>query len=73
MRCLYRDFCAGVPDAVERFQTAGEIFLPSVVLAELRAGFLCGTRARANDSVLTRLLNRPRVSVLCPTETTTRQ
>ena len=69
----YRDFCAGVPAAVDRFQTAQHIFLPFVVLAELRAAFLCGTRTRANESALNRFLNRPRVSVLYPTATTTGQ
>ncbi len=69
----YRDFCMGVPQAVERLQTAEHIFLPFVVLAELRAGFLCGTQARQNESVLNRFLNRPRVSVLYPSEATTHQ
>ena len=69
----YRDFCAGDPVAVDRFQTAEHIFLPFVVLAELRAGFLCGTKARENASILNRFLNRPRVSVLYPAETTTHQ
>ncbi|NKB69806.1 MAG: PIN domain-containing protein [Candidatus Latescibacteria bacterium] len=63
----------GVPQAVERLQTAEHIFLPFVVLAELRAGFLCGTQARQNESVLNRFLNRPRVSVLYPSEATTHQ
>jgi len=69
----YRDFCANDPLAVDRFQTADHIFLPVVVVAELRAGFLCGTRARENESVLSRFLNRQRVSVLYPGETTTHQ
>ena len=45
--------------------------LPAVVLAELRAGFLCGTRARENERTLTRFLNAPQVSVLYQTEATT--
>ena len=68
----YRDFCVGLPEAVERFRVAERIFLPFVTLAELRAGFLCGTRARQNESVLVRFLNRPRVAVLYPDEDTTR-
>ena len=68
----YRDFCVGVPEVVERFRVADRIFLPFVTLAELRAGFLCGTRSRRNESVLVRLLNRPRVTVLYPDEDTTR-
>ncbi len=68
----YRDFCSGVPEAVARFRCAERIFLPFVTLAELRAGFLCGTRSAQNESVLTQFLNRPRVSVLYPDEDTTR-
>ena len=67
----YRDFCANEPLAVDRLQTAEHIFLPFVVLAELRAGFLCGSRGRENESILHRFLNRPRVSPLYPTEATT--
>ena len=67
----YRDFCAAEPAAVDRLQIAEEIALPFVVLAELRAGFLCGTKARQNESVLNRFLNRPRVRVLYPVESTT--
>jgi tRNA(fMet)-specific endonuclease VapC len=69
----YRDFCANEPAAVDRLQTVEQVFLPFVVLAELRAGFLCGTRARHNESVLARFLNRQRVGVLYPTEATTHQ
>ena len=68
----YRDFCTGLPEAVERFRAADRIYLPFVTLGELRAGFLCGTRARQNESVLARFLNRARVSVLYPDEETTR-
>lgn len=68
----YRDFCSGVPEAVARFRSAERIFLPFVTLAELRAGFLYGTRSAQNESVLTQFLNRPRVSVLYPDEDTTR-
>ncbi len=67
----YRDFCTGVPDAVERLATAREIHLPFVTLAELRAGFLCGTRARRNEATLIEFLNSPRVRVLLPDEDTT--
>ncbi|MBT4267592.1 MAG: type II toxin-antitoxin system VapC family toxin [Deltaproteobacteria bacterium] len=69
----YRDFCASNPVAVDRLQTAEQIFLPFIVLAELRAGFLCGTKTRQNESILSRFLNRQRVTVLYPTEMTTHQ
>ena len=67
----YRDFCAGVPEVVEQIAVADEIHLPYVTLAELRAGFLCGTIARKNESVLVRFLNRPRLRLLFPDENTT--
>jgi predicted nucleic acid-binding protein len=53
----YRDLCVGVPEAVERIRRADAILLPFVTLAELRAGFLCGTLARRNESTLIRFLN----------------
>ena len=67
----YSDFCAGVPEVVERFRVAERIFLPFVTLAELRAGFLRGTRARRNESALLEFLNSPRVAALYPDEDTT--
>jgi tRNA(fMet)-specific endonuclease VapC len=67
----YRDFCEGVSEAVEMLAQASEIYVPFVMLAELRAGFLCGTIGRRNERVLTQFLNRPRVRLLLPDETTT--
>lgn len=67
----YKDFCSGDPRALDRFQVAEQICLPFVALAELRAGFLCGTITQKNEAVLIRFLNRPRVRLLCADETTT--
>lgn len=67
----YRDFCTGVPEAVEQFSVADGIYLPFVTLAELRAGFLCGGLSRKNESILMRFLNRPRVHLLFADENTT--
>jgi tRNA(fMet)-specific endonuclease VapC len=67
----YRDFCTGVPEAVEQFSVADGIYLPFITLAELRAGFLCGGLSRKNESVLMRFLNRPRVHLLFADENTT--
>lgn len=60
----YSDFVRGEPSAVQAIQAAGRIFIPFIVLAELRAGFLAGNRARENQATLTRVLQRPTVSVL---------
>jgi tRNA(fMet)-specific endonuclease VapC len=67
----YRDFCAGEPAAVELFASARAILLPFVVVAELRAGFLCGRLSRKNEAILLRFLSRPRVHVLFADEQTT--
>jgi tRNA(fMet)-specific endonuclease VapC len=67
----YVDFARGEPDVVERLRTCERIHVPFVVLAELRAGFLCGSRVLRNESHLTRFLASPRVDVLMPDEQTT--
>jgi tRNA(fMet)-specific endonuclease VapC len=67
----YVDFAKGDKAAVEAFRRAQEIFVPLIVLAELRAGFLHGTRGPENERSLVKFLNSPRVSVLYPDEDTT--
>ena len=66
----YRDFCDGDEDVLAIVQRASRINMPFIALAELRAGFLSGTKTRANARTLTRFLNNPRVSVLYPDENT---
>lgn len=67
----YRDFCEGDAEALDIIQRARTVYLPFVVLAELRAGFLCGTLARRNEKSLTMFLNSSRVRVLLADEETT--
>ncbi len=68
----YVDFCRGDQAVIKRLQEASLIVLPFIVLAELRAGFLCGTRiAPANERTLIHFLNSPRVQVFYPDEQTT--
>ena len=67
----YVDFSKGLAEAVDRLRGSEAIFMPLVVLAELRAGFACGSRSESNERNLTLFLNSPRVSVLCPDEATT--
>ena len=69
----YVDFARGEADAVERVRRAARVYLPFVVLAELRAGFLGGSRSQRNEAILTRFLGGPRVAVLYPDEQTTHQ
>jgi predicted nucleic acid-binding protein len=67
----YRDFCDNVPDALMIFQRAERIAIPFVALAELRAGFMAGSRSKENEKVLSSFLNRRRVATLFADEQTT--
>ena len=67
----YRDFCEDDTNAREVLQSADRILMPLPVLAELRAGFACGTLAGQNERVLSIFLDRPRVGILMPDEQTT--
>lgn len=67
----YVDFARGLPEAVNRLRAVDRILMPLIVLAELRAGFLGGSRALENEANLVRFLNTPRVDVLLPDEETT--
>lgn len=68
----YRDLCDGKREVVERIERAEAVFLPFVVVAELRAGFAAGSRGRANERHLQRFLAKPGVLALYPSDATTR-
>lgn len=67
----YTDLCRGLPEVVNPVLRADRVFVPFVVLGELRAGFQAGTRAKQNERLLRRFLNTPRVRLLLPDEQTT--
>ena len=67
----YSDFARGVADVVERLTTAEIVYVPFVAVAELRAGFRCGTVSRKNEQVLTKFLENRRVRVLYADDMTT--
>jgi len=67
----YADLCRGLPDVVRVIEHAEAVFLPFVVLAELRAGFSVGTRGAENERTLLRFLMKPGVDVLYADEQTT--
>ena len=69
----YTDLCRGDVTVVESVELADEVWLPFVVLGELRAGFAVGTRGSSNEAVLRRFLLKPGVSVLYANEQTTHQ
>jgi len=60
----YSDFVRGDKSVTECLVEADRIYVPFVVLAELRAGFRCGKFSEKNEAVLSKFLSNPRVEVL---------
>ncbi len=60
----YVEMVGGDQETGALVSTATEVWLPFVALAELRAGFRCGSRAVLNEKVLSRFLLKPGVGVL---------
>jgi tRNA(fMet)-specific endonuclease VapC len=69
----YTDLARGDATTLTIVAAADELFLPFIVLAELRAGFVSGTRARENEKWLRAFRSRSDVAVLYPDEATTFQ
>ncbi len=67
----YSDFMKGDPSRVQSVRSARRLYLPLMVLAELRAGFAAGNQETKNAANLQRFLNSPRVSLLLPDDQTT--
>lgn len=67
----YRAFMDGDSKAVNILRHAAKIYLPLPVLAELRYGFLRGTKGKQNENFLNRFLDSPRVHILQADEATT--
>ena len=69
---VYSGFMRGDAAAVSALRAAREIHLPLIVLGELLAGFMAGTRTRKNREELAQFMASPRVSLLNPDERTAR-
>lgn len=67
----YVDLCKGVQETARLVATAEAVFLPFVVVAELRAGFALGRRSAENERVLRRFLLKDGVQVLFADDQTT--
>jgi len=67
----YSDLCRGNVSVVETVERADEIWLPFIVLGELRAGFAVGNQGPRNEAVLRRFLMKSGVGVLYADEQTT--
>ncbi|MEI6790396.1 MAG: type II toxin-antitoxin system VapC family toxin [Myxococcaceae bacterium] len=60
----YRAFTDGNAATVRLIREADKIWMPVPVLAELRFGFLRGTRGQANEAILAEFLASSRVGIL---------
>ncbi len=67
----YTDLCRGEPAVVETVELADEVWLPFIVLGELRAGFAVGSHGPRNEAILRRFLLKPGVGTLYADEQTT--
>lgn len=67
----YTDLCRGVTEVTDIVESSDEVWLPFIVLGELRAGFAVGSQGPRNEAVLRRFLLKPGVDVLYPDEQTT--
>jgi tRNA(fMet)-specific endonuclease VapC len=57
----------------ERLEACDEVWIPLIVLAEIKAGFYGGTQQHRNEAVLGRLLAKPAFGVLMPGRQTAEQ
>jgi predicted nucleic acid-binding protein len=67
----YVDLCRGEEKTARLVSTAERVFLPFVVVAELRAGFALGRKGADNERVLRRFLLKNGVEVLYADDQTT--
>lgn len=67
----YTDLCRGDSSVVDTVEAAEEVWLPFIVVGELRAGFAVGTQGPRNEAILRRFLLKPGVAILYPDEQTT--
>ena len=67
----YTDLCRGDVHVVQAIESADEVWLPFIVVGELRAGFAVGTQGPRNEEVLSRFLMKPGVDVLYADEQST--
>jgi tRNA(fMet)-specific endonuclease VapC len=67
----YTDFLRGLPEVTQVISSAERLFLPFIVVGELRGGFRKGARCDENERQLTRFLRKENVDVLFADEATT--
>jgi tRNA(fMet)-specific endonuclease VapC len=64
------DFFRGDEALAHRWEACDEVWIPLIVLGEIKAGFYGGTEQRRNEILFNKLLTKPTVGVLLPTRET---
>src|SRR3974390_249305 len=67
------DLWQGDAELAEWLGTCEEVWIPLIVLGEIKAGFYGGTQQRRNEVLLHRLLAKPTVQILVPGRETAEQ
>ena len=67
------DLFQGDTELAERLGECDEIWIPLIVLAEIKAGLYVGTQQHRNEILLQKLLAKPTVGILFPTRETAEQ
>ena len=67
------DLFRGDEELAEQLGLCDEVWIPLIVLGEIKAGFHGGTQQRRNEILLRRLLAKSTVGVLLPDQETTEQ
>jgi tRNA(fMet)-specific endonuclease VapC len=67
----YSSFVRGDTSVAGTIEMAEEVWLPFIVIGELRAGFAAGSQGPRNEATLRRFLLKPGVGILYADEQTT--
>lgn len=67
------DLFQGDTELAERLGNCDEVWIPLVVLAEIKAGFCGGSQQHGNEILLRKFLAKPTVGVLLPGRETAEQ
>jgi tRNA(fMet)-specific endonuclease VapC len=62
---IYCDFAEGIPEVVDILAEFGdELYLPTIVIAELTYGFMKGTRQEHNEKKLQEIVSKLQISII---------
>jgi tRNA(fMet)-specific endonuclease VapC len=64
------DLFQGDAELSDRLGECDEVWLPLIVLAEIKAGFYGGSQQHRNELLLRSFLAKPTVGILCPSRET---